>query len=324
MSGDKLPYHLRVKKEIDRHLFMEQIKRVMQYYGSASQYSYIGMAGPFSHDFKKMYEYFDFKRFISYEKGDDTFKRQKFNAPFSTIEYIKDDIKNFIQSYPKFGNEELEKIVIWLDYTDFNADILTSLEDIIKKADIGSIIKVTVRAHASSLGLSNNSLEDTSAVRVKKLQDILGDNYFLVDTYKRERLTAKGYPVAIFEHLMKISHDALKHTKEKIFKPMASYLYEDGMTMLTFSGVVINREHEYDFFEKSELKNWEFGLYKNESDPSFLEINVPFLSQKEILRLGYYLPLTPKRKAKLVGISNEDICNLIKFYKFYPSYSKIL
>jgi len=63
MSGKNLPYHLRVKKDIERRLFVEQLRLISKVY-DLEQYSYVSMAGPFSEDFKLMSDRFNFKHFF--------------------------------------------------------------------------------------------------------------------------------------------------------------------------------------------------------------------------------------------------------------------
>lgn len=321
MSGSNIPYHLRVKKDIERQLFIEQINIIAKYY-NISEYSYIGMAGPFSSDFKLFFTSFDFKNFISYESDDITFRRQKFNKPFSKIIYIKNDIKKFIDDYPKINDLRLNKIVCWLDYTKFTGNELDGFKSIISKAEIGSIIKITLVAHASNLyrQSKDETIEQVKEERVKRLKENLG-GFFNNEIYKSDYMTEKSFPRLIFQHLKVISREAFTGEHTKKFIPLSSYIYQDGQTIITFSGVVINSEDKDDFLEKTKISSWQFGLLDRE-DSTAMEINVPQLSYKEVLTINSMLPEKEPKKWSI--LKNDELKQYIKFYKHYPSYFKIV
>lgn len=321
MNGSNIPYHLRVKKDIERQLFIEQINIIAKYY-DISEYSYIGMAGPFSSDFKVFFTNFDFKNFISYESDDIVFRRQRFNKPFSKITYIKNDIKKFVDDYPKINDLRLNKIVCWLDYTKFTGNELDSFKSIISKAEIGSIIKITLEAHASNLykKSKDETIEQERELRLQKLKDNLG-GFFNNEIYKPDMLTEKSFPRLVFQHLKVISREAFIGEHRKEFIPLSSYIYKDGLTMITFSGVIANSKDKDDFFKKTKMDLWQFGLLSKKDDTA-MEINVPQLSYKEILTINSKLP---EKEPKKWSIFKEDeLKQYIKFYKYYPSYFKIV
>ena len=328
-SGSNLPYHLRIRKEIERYLFIEQIRLILLYLKEKpSEYSYVSMAGPFSWDFKKMYEYFDFKYFISYETEEGVFKRQKFNAPFSKIIYKNDDIGVFINDYPDFEKkrgghrERLGKVVVWLDYTDFKETCIKTFKEIVEKADVGSIVKITVKAHAAGLreDKGESNLKD---IKIGILRNRLGA-HFNGYMYENNSLTHKEYPKAVLKHLLAIAGDATLKSDKK-FVPTSSYIYEDGVCMLTLTGTIIKKCDEKAFLKSPEFSKWDFRIKKVEGEYAYEEISVPFLSQKEVLELNPKLPRNNKSgKIALDGISKDEIKKYVRFHKFYPIYLKTL
>lgn len=322
MSGGNLPYHLRVKKEIERRLFVEQLRLISKIH-DFEEYAYIGMAGPFSEDFKIMYDRFNFKHFFSYETEESVYKRQSFNIPFTHINYINNKISTVLDQYPQIGIKdstsaiEASKAVLWLDYTGFDYQLLNDFERAITTLESGSVIKITLLAHVSKF--YSSSTEPMTIVRekrVKKINDALGENYFLTDVFTQERMTEKDFPLTIFELLKKISYSALRGGKTK-FLPISSYIYQDGMTMITFTGMIINQDQEDTFLQKTGLKEWIYGL---QASPLPLKIEVPFLSLKEKLNLDACLPNNPSNLDYFEGLEFQSY---EKFHRFYPTYAKI-
>ncbi|WP_149716182.1 O-methyltransferase [Campylobacter concisus] len=328
-SGSSLPYHLRIRKEIERYLFIEQIRLILLYLKEKpSEYSYVSMAGPFSWDFKKMYEYFDFKYFISYETEEETFKRQKFNAPFSKIVYKNEGIENFINSYPDFEKkrggyrERLGKVVAWLDYTDFKEHCIKTFKEAVEKVDVGSIVKITVNANPADI--AKGGRDDVNDKRLEVLQKRLGGS-FNEFIYKKEVFTHKEYPKAVLRHLLTIAEEASPRGSDKKFLPTSSYIYQDNALMLTLTGTIIKKDDEKAFLKSPEFSKWDFRIKKVEGEYAYEEINVPFLSQKEVLKLNPKLPRNNKSgKIALDGISEDEMEKYVRFHKFYPIYLKTL
>jgi len=319
MTGSNLPYHLRVKKDIERRLFVEQLRLITKVY-DLEEYAYIGMAGPFSEDFKLMNDRFNFKDFFSYEIDDKAYKRQKFNLPFSKTNYLYQGIGEFIKNYPEIemndNKHEVGKSILWLDYIGLEAQLLQDFEDAIARLENESIIKITLRAHASSLasGGGIKIQED----RVTKLRSLLGDNYFLSDIFDKNKMTGREFPSAIYKLLKVISKKALQGTNT-IFLPISSYKYQDGMVMLTFTGIKIKESEKNHFLEKTGLDKWKYGLHHLDEP---LHIEVPFLSLKEKYSLDACFPNSPDEA--LQYFEEGELQSYEKFHKFYPTFAKII
>lgn len=317
MSGKNLPYHLRVKKDIERRLFIEQLRLISKVY-DLEEYAYVSMAGPFSEDFKLMSDRFNFKHFFSYEMDEEVYKRQRFNTPFNPIHYLHKNISDFSDNYPKIEKNDLNNVVIWLDYTDFKFEFFENFGQLISNLSKGSVIKITLLTHISQIYSSDEIMETVREKRVKKLKKILGDNYFYSDIFTTENMTEKRFPKIISEVLNRIAFTILEGGNTKLL-PTASYIYKDGMTMLTFTGVLIDKGDEKNFLEKTGLINWAYGLYTS-SDP--LLIDVPFLSLKEKYSLDASLPSSPS--GDLEYLQKKEFAAYEKFSKFYPTYAKIV
>jgi len=322
MNGGNIPYHLRVKKDIERRLFVEQLRLISKVY-DLEEYTYIGMAGPFSEDFKLMYDRFNFKNFFSYETDENVYKRQAFNIPFTQVHYLNNKISKSIKDFPdielKDGSlKSIEETVLWLDYTGLEYEFIDDFERAIGNFGIGSVVKITLLAYAKSLYPLNKELALVLEEREKRLKKRIGENYFFEDIFQRDNLKDREYPFALFELLKKVSNKALEGSPIK-FLPISSYIYQDGMTMLTFTGIIIERDKEELFLSKTGFESWEYGLFHT---PEPIKIEVPFLSLKEKYNLDACLPNPPENE--LDYFDEESIQSYEKFYKFYPSFAKIV
>ena len=321
MSGVNLPYHLRVKKDIERRLFVEQLRLITKIY-DLEKYTYVGMAGSFSEDFKLMNDRFNFNNFISYEINENAYARQKFNLPFTKTNYLNKSMDSFIEEYPSIFLEdnslEVGKTVLWLDYIGFESKLLQEFEDAIAKVEDQSIIKITLRAHVASLGESASTQAETQKLRVKKVRTLLGNNYFFVDVFEDNKMTTNKFPLTIYELLKKVSIKALRGTN-KVFLPISSYTYQDGMKMITFTGIKIKEDEIDNFLDKTGLNTWEYGLFDSNMP---LDIEVPFLSLKEKYTFDACFPDEPDIELKY--FNDKEINSYKKFHRFYPTFAKIV
>jgi len=318
MSGSNLPYHLRVKKDIERRLFIEQLRLVAKVY-DLEAYAYVGMAGAFSEDFKLMKDRFNFKDFFSYEIDEKAYKRQKFNLPFSETCYENKSIGQFILDYPELEIDDkvvtIGKSVLWLDYIGFEEKLLQEFSDAIAKLEIGSVIKITLNAHAAKL-VDGGGIEKQKE-RVEKVKNLLGKNYFFDDIFEHQEMTNNKFPLAIYKLLKRISVSALRGTNN-LFLPLSSYIYQDGMKMITFTGIKIEESEKENFLSKTGLDTWEYGL--NHTDKP-INIEVPFLSLKEKYTLDACFPGSPG--SELRYFEEEEIKSYERFHRFYPTFVKM-
>lgn len=319
MPGANLPYHLRVKKDIERRLFVEQLRLITKVY-DLEEYAYVGMAGAFSEDFKLMKDRFNFKDFFSYEVDKKAYKRQKFNLPFSKTNYEYKSIDTFIADYPELEINsqvfEIGKSILWLDYVGFEEKLLQDFNDAIARLETGSIIKITLQAHAANLAQGGGAAIQEE--RVKKVKSLLGENYFFNDVFEHDKMTHKKFPSTIYKLLKKVSTSALRGT-DSLFLPISSYVYQDGVTMITFTGIKIKESEKESFLDRTGLNTWEYGL-SSLKEP--LNIEVPFLSLKEKYSLDACFPNPPDNT--LEYFEKEELKSYEKFHRFYPTFVKII
>ncbi len=323
MSISDVPYNLRVKKEIDRKLFSETLRLINKYY-DLEKYTYVGMAGPFSEDFKVMYDRFNFSKMFSYEMNPDEYKRQLFNAPLDHIVYKNLLMSDFINDYPTLLSRTgsaitLKKTVVWLDYTDIDESKLEEFSEAISKFTVGSVIRITLQTHITNYGTKENeeSQESLQNRRIDRVQAKLG-RFFYTAHMRRENMTKPGFPKAVFQTLKTVAASAMTGGNYD-FIPLTAYTYQDSVKMLTFTGIILPKGEKTKFLKETGFKNWQYGLFKN-SIP--IEIDVNSLSMKEKLELDSRSLSRVSRKLDYFPASAKKSYKFLS--KFYPTYAKIV
>lgn len=317
-------YQIRVKKEIDRRLFAETLRLISKFF-DLEKYAYAGMAGPFSEDFKLMHDRFNFQRMFSYEIDEDEYKRQLFNAPIDCIVYNNDSIAKFIDDYPSLIGKSgavvnLKEVVLWLDYTGMIGEkVVDEYLEAVSKVENGSVIRITVQAHISNVAEKhdNENMEELRNRRKEILRDSLG-RYFYEDEMLPNRMTNTGYPKAIYETLRIATFSKLIGT-DSIFLPLTAYVYQDGVKMLTFTGIKLKKGNKTKFLNETGFKNWKYGLFKN-TEPIIIDVGTLSLKEK------YELDSKPlSRTTRKLDYFPEKTKKSYKFLsKFYPTYAKII
>lgn len=345
MSGSNLPYQLRLKKNVERHLFIELLNR-LQSYKLISEYSYISLGGPFLEDFKLVHNYFDLQDLYSIEMEPYVIERQSFNQSISCIKLLNMTTSEFIKDFPILSCNEIShtfnnSIICWLDFTNINwGEQINEFNQLIANAKEDSVIKITINAHISSL-LSAESLplvldKDGNILkerpidknnrlkkeRFNRLKDKLGR--FFLDTIEEKDMVTKKFPAVLLSVLKYAAFKALEGT-EFSFSPLNSFVYADGMSMLTYTGIILHKDKNDEFKEKV----GEWNHFNTTNSPE--EIDVPNMSISEKLYIDSHLPtnidaLYKNTKFKFVECSEKNkiiLNNYLKYYRFYPNFSKI-
>ncbi len=336
MSGESIAYHLRTNKNIERKLFIDLLQRIGRYV-NISDYTYIGFAGPFAEDFKEIHSHLRINKMVSIEMDENVLRRQKFNYPAKFIEHFLGDSTDYISQI-----DELEKnVIFWLDFTkvDTLKQQITDFRQLISKLSVNDIVKITLNAHTASIASNpakGLSLAEHRVNTFKKRADVYCN--WPVDI---EDINEKNYPKTLLRILKNSVTGISQAIGSKYFHPLSAFSYQDGMQMLTLTGIILDGKNNIEknvFFSKSRLKHWP---YKNLdwSDP--LNISVPALSAKERMAIDAELPIAYKtlpsmppghhlhRSLGFSPSSNDRIPdgiamldNYARFYRNYPTFSK--
>lgn len=309
-TADKINYELRPAKYVERRLILISLERIIGYFKSTigANYSYIGFGALAFTDFKLFHRELGIKKMTSIEGGNYSSERLELNKPYSCIS-IKRGSANEILPQLDFNNQT----IVWLDYDEhlqhyFFDDIHTC----ISKMNIGSILLVTC----------NTALQKGT----KRDRQPLTDEEFK-EEYK------ELVPIDVGEHCCTASKSATtiwkmfySYCKDELNArnrvnhndldplPLYNFVYKDGVEMVTFGCVIVKKGTH---FEDLNLPN------NNFYGANQCRIEFPNLTYREAMRLNQILD-NPKLEKKLyidTGIlTQEDLDNYKKFYKYMPNY----
>jgi len=348
MISSNLPYHLRLNKNIERHLLIELLTNVSTY-GKISEFSYIGFGGPFLEDMKLLHNHFNISKMYSIDKSEQVILRQNFNKPVSCIKCIETTSEDLINKFPLIDNgvpgeiETInEKVLVWLDYTsptELGSQLL-EFNNIIKKVVNGSIIKITVNAHHNSLlsiinlcplpnGAHEKPLDKERRLKKERCQ-ILTDRlstFIRKDLTVPENMTKDGFPKILYHTLLTAAFKALEG-ENRIFLPLTAFRYTDGQQMLTVSGIILDKNEINNFKSITSIEGWEFYIGDKEEP---MTIDAPYLSVTEKLHFDQFLPSSSNELFDQVSFqlddslkkSNKSFENYQQYYRFYPNFSKV-
>ncbi|EKN5020791.1 O-methyltransferase [Yersinia enterocolitica] len=330
-SGGSIPYHLRPNKAVDRNLFIDMLYRINNF-SNISEYTYISFGGPFLEDFKQVHNSLKIEKMLSIELVDNVHKRQAFNMPLSCVDIGTSTEKSseFLQRH-----EFQDLTIIWLDFVSPSelTQQLDELSFLISKLNHKDIFKITVNAHVETLGKSSDPAEanDPRPYRLTSIRTKIEDR-FLPDTLSIEDVSTKNYPKTLLASIHRAIKIGLSGRPDITVQPLSSFVYSDGMTMLTASGIVLNNNQDTidQFFINSRLENWKF-MNKEWSEPK--SINIPSMSIKERMIIEAMLPNTDADKIRdklgfFIGDKESEskrlMNNFIEYYKVMPWYSKVV
>lgn len=339
MSGEKIPYHLRPNKFVERALFVDLLAHINRY-SQISDYLYVSFAGPYLEDFKVIHAAFGNRKMLSLEQSDWVYQRQQFNVPYGCVQCTNKTSQQFITDYTDilgtFGNP---RALIWLDYAaaDKMREQLTEFEALVAKLKQLDILKITVNANPSSIDGGNDpeyeAEDERWNRRLQTVRERVGD--YLPNDATAEQMKHSTYPSLLLSAIHKAATNAMVGASHLVFHPLAAYVYEDTHQMLTLTGIALGRRDVEHFLGVTGLNVNEFAT-NNWSD--IVRINVPYLSPREKFYLdGLIFRQTQKNnRSKLkkstklkvtlasTAAATKDLAErYIRFYRYYPHYHRI-
>jgi len=333
MSGGSVPYHLRQNKAVERGVFVDLLFRVGRATPDALQrYQYVGLAGPFSEDFKLLHAQIGIKSFVSIESKQAVLLRQRWNSPLRGIDYQWCSTQNFIDAFVR-----VKPTVVWLDYAAPSevAAQLAEVEQLIAKLQNYDILKVTFCA--SDHSLERGPSRDTPESKIEQARQRLGD-YLPAGTHLSvEDVDWKGYPKLVMKCAELAVKNGMRGSVASRFQLLTTFSYSDSAhRMLTFTGIVLPRGKVTEFFEKSRIAHWDLATTKwgaNGAVPK--QIQIPELSLRERLFVDQQLPKrgTPKTIMRRLGFRIADggdaktvdaLASYRDFYRYFPYFSKMV
>lgn len=330
MSGSDLAYHLRVNKAIERNLFVDMLARVGRV-RNISDYEYIGFGGPFLEEYKALHAGLRMSKMLSLEGDSNTFLRQQFNRPAAFINLQNKHSSDFFRSHI-FSDSGT---VVWLDFTGVG-ELKSQLDEfrhVVSQLDTYDVAKITLQANPDKLGTGGKKPHEYPAYRAGVLKEQLPE-YAPVEVCAKN-MSAGAFPATLQACVRNALGTLSARVGGRYFQILSSFVYKDGQTMLTVTGMVFeahNDELLNQFLDKSRLRYWPF--VNLDWDPP-QKISVPSLSAKERMRLDEKLPVisseneTPgsileRHLGYLPGCEVADLSNYARFYRAYPHFSRVV
>lgn len=319
-------YHLRLNKAVDRYLLIELLKKLDQQLPTpfTKQCLYCGFGGPYLEDIRLIHENFPAVELHSIEKCSRVYERQKFHTPCNKVKLHKGEYSDFLRD--SLSREDAN-IVCWLDYTELTPSVISEFTETINTLGNTAIVRITVPAkYKDHKKCKKREPSDNFRIDfgnfLPPAEDI--ENAFHCD---------EGF-VQLLSYIFKIAAQrTVPKPSGRYFIPVSSSYYSDSTVMFSLTGIVFVSENSEDTTEETlieYLRNWEYANELQKKPPQ--EINLPFLTTKERLRLQHLLPDESEDIGKKLydelgynisasGDDNQAISLLkmyARFYRYYP------
>lgn len=330
MSTPSISYPLRPGKFIDRALFIELLQFVDRWQ-SIRDGVYIGFGGPCLEDHRVIHSSLGLTKLLSIERDEDVFFQQQFNRPLKRIVCVHREASDFVAEFElemaraKFS--DASKRIIWFDYEKPEEVMsqLQSLQALVDLANDGDIIRVTLNAHAASLGgaRENETEQQLQERRFARMRARFGD--FLSETATKVDTQTARYP-SITLNAIKIAVLRATSKSGRMFLPLLLVQYSDGQPMVTVTGIVLPDADEKKFLSKTGISKWQFYArdWKNveqlQKAPA-LTLHERMQMDRSIASNTRALPAKIKYLAKLHNGASKEILNRYRRYqRFFPQF----
>jgi hypothetical protein len=327
VSATTLPYNLRLKKAIDRNIFVDLLKYTTQAV-APNEVVYISMGGAYLQDHADVHSLLGYDRLVSFDQADWVVRRQLFNRPVNCIHCLRmssDDIADnpdpFFLKYVGKNN-----CAIWLDFTNTaRGDQLNQIRAMTPFLKHGDILKITMNAQIQSL--YTGTAEDTIGTIQRKRLDSLKEQLdaFFPATSTPDDMTEAGIASILGAAFFFACAAGVQRSYLPV--PLTSFRYADGQQMATFCVAVIQRglKTEYlDRLRQFKLRTLDLTDVK--------EIAVPALSLREKVEIDRILfnrsspNIRKKLKLSLAASdpeTNSAITQYKAYYRYYPKFAQI-
>lgn len=323
-------YHLRTNKAVDRYTLFEQISAIVFDEKRATFYS---LSGPFLEDMKLAHSAFPRMRLVALESSEQTHKRQKFHKFTSKLTLVNQTLDNYLIHNYQPGFQDF----FWLDFTNLALGCFQNFQTILTQAAHGSLIRITLRAHPdTTLKNLGDHVTDKQKDEIKKrIEDDFLKTYGTLLSHEGARspiCSTVEYARMIQLMVRRAASQALNHGEDREFFHVASARYEDGVQMLSVTGVVVDRSQVTQMKKTLKLKHIDIEIGEW-SEP--ISIEVPGLSVLERFTLDKQLP---KKDSATIGKlllsklkyhidegeprSKEALRQYAMHYRNYPSFIK--
>lgn len=329
----KVPYDVRVNKQVERRMLLDSLQRLNGADFPIRNYQYTGFGSIFFVDFIMFHKLLGLSRMLSVEHSRVIEKRVRFNCPFDNniIDIKFGPISNFI---PKLDRDL--KHILWLDYDCYlNKDVLDDVKVAASTLSTGSILLVTVDVDTRSTSeletyasKDEYDMVDEITEFVKLLTPIERKLFYekhfgnyIEPSWKNKDFAPINLPATLVRILSNAIKDGLSGRREVAFLPLYNFLYADGHKMLTFGGM-IGGETEERQLKSCDFEDVNFMRFNIETPP--YEIKAPIITRKERLHLDSSMPCPAGWTPSEFELDAAAVNAYSEIYRYYPAYAEML
>ncbi len=310
-SSEKINYSIRPSKCIERKMICESLQRLREFV-SLDKYRYIGFGAIYFSDFLLFHKELGISNMISIESDISKAGRYEFNNPLNCIKIEFGSSSDVLTSL-SWGENDND--IIWLDYDEcFQSYMLEDLEYILSNISSGSAFILTFNKSIGKEGERLKYLRESFGNRVPlhvSEKDLTQKNSHSVIRNMVNEVILK----TLSERNAGIEKD-MKYSYEQLFY----FTYKDGAPMMTLGGVIL-QEKDRSKFNKCSFDNLSFVTFSEKDKP--YNIEMPCLTFKEISSINKKLPCKDLSEIDVPCISEKDIANYVKLYKYFPYFMEI-
>jgi hypothetical protein len=304
----KVPYDLRMAKQIERRMIVDALSRMSVAF-NIKRYRYVGMGSIYFVDYIMFHKFLGMSDLVSVEYSEEIEKRIKFNRPFNCIKIEFGPIGDVVAALDK-DQEHL----VWLDYDDVMQEFM--LLDVVTAATTlsrRSMLLMTVDAEPP--------VRDGTPAKWKRHFEKVGRGFV-----NRGR-TTKGYAQSKLaevntEMLLAAVRQGLSGRTGLRFIPMFNFLYADGHLMLTIGGMIGNEQDE------RQLRSCDFSdavYFRNSFSEAPYSVPLIRVTRKERFALDSAMP--PSRNTwspRDFELEEHIVREYREVYRYLPSYAELL
>lgn len=317
-SGRKINYSVRPAKNIERKMFKDMLLRLSTCF-SFYEYQYIGFGSKYFVDFILLHKSLHISDMISIEHDIHNKKRYEFNSPYSCI-----DIKFGSASEVLPSLDLNKKSIVWLDYdSSFSREMLGDVSILVSSLPSESIVCLTYNSQPyKSSEVEKDNPHSQSPYRDKFIE-LFGEENIPIKFDERGWTNKKQFSKLIRQAIVNQIDKDLKTRElrgEDIrYEQIMYFDYSDGSHMSSLAFIIGGKEIE----AKIKKCNLTMLPFYQKSDTSYC-IEVPNLTAKEIRHLSEKMPSSVQKMIPdEVGITDKDVENFCKNYKYYPTFTEV-
>jgi len=308
----KVNYETRPAKYAERRMILSGIQDIKTVLGIKG-YRYFGMGSAYFTDFKLFHKELRINKMTSIEGQESLEERIRFNLPFNCIDIQMLTSTKALSSYQEWEEEN----IFWMDYEDsLESYMFKDCELIFQNISKNSIYLFTCQGQFQFQNedkfLKNFRRKFGEVVPLKiSMHDFNapGRNNLI-----REMILNK------IQSVLKKRNIVLDEESQLLYQQLFYFTYRDGAPMITFGGIVTDKQN------LSSVK--EIGVENSDIfrlDKDRFNIKVPNLTTKEIELLNSCLPeFSDKEKDILKFIPESDQNSYKSLYRYLPVFRSVI